>query len=152
MAVDSAMCPCGNDRRYEDCCQPVHQGQATRTADALMRARFSAYVLHDNEFLLASWHPQTRPAHIDAAQGPQWKRLQILDHRSDGEQATVLFEATGCATGQWFVLQEQSRFLRDEEHWRYHSGDVSEQSLTPGRNDPCPCGSGRKFKRCCLGS
>ena len=143
-------CACGSGQSYAACCQPIHEGHRTEDPAAVMRARYCAYVLDLNAFLLDSWHPDTRPAALGSDPRPTWKHLQIIRCDIQDRQAQVHFQATGLAAGHWFVLEEQSRFLWTDGQWRYHSGEVAEHALRPGRNDPCPCGSGRKLKRCCI--
>lgn len=143
-------CFCGAQAEYGQCCQPLHQGQVAPSVAALMRSRYSAFVLGLDAYLLTSWAPQTRPAALSLADQPEWKRLELLEHAEDGECATVLFRATGLAADGWCVLEERSRFIRHDGHWCYLDGDCQHHALSPGRNDPCPCGSGKKLKKCCL--
>lgn len=114
-----------------------------------MRARYSAYCLGLDEFLRRSWHPDTRPAQLATEQPAPWQRLQVNGADEDGNRATVSFEATWRSGDEWGLLRETSLFLRENGNWYYHSGDTTEQRLKPERNHPCPCGSGRKFKKCC---
>lgn len=116
-----------------------------------MRSRYSAYVLQRTDYLLRTWHPTTRPVNLDlAAEGVVWQGLEIIG-RSHGtgedDEGAVEFVAH-CQAGQ---LHERSRFIRESGQWYYLDGTllppVQKEKL--GRNDPCPCGSGRKFKKCC---
>jgi SEC-C motif-containing protein len=65
VAPISTPCPCGSPHPYDACCQPLHQGAAAASAEALMRSRYSAYVLGLEDYLLATWHADTRPAALD---------------------------------------------------------------------------------------
>ena len=114
-----------------------------------MRSRYSAFVLQLADYLRATWHPQTRPASLDMKGSPQWTSLQVLDAGHTGEQGNVHFRAIYRAGSGWGYLEEHSDFLLEDGRWYYLSGDPSEGGLKPGRNDRCPCGSGRKFKVCC---
>lgn len=114
-----------------------------------MRARFSAYVLGNVHFLKQSWAPETCPAQLDADRPSPWKSLTVMPINPDSPDQ-VHFRATGFDGKDWFALEEHSRFVQDAGGWLYHSGEVEQHRLVPGRNDACPCGSGLKYKRCCL--
>jgi SEC-C motif domain protein len=119
-----ARCPCGGGA-YETCCAPLHAGQAAPTAERLMRSRFSAFALGLGDYLLASWHPSTRPAHSDR-DDIEWRRLQIVDTDAGGpDDATgiVEFRASYRIDGTAGVLHERSRFARDDGRWAYLDGD-----------------------------
>ena len=73
----------------------------------------------------------------------------VLDSGEDGHTGRVHFRATCRDDGGFAVLEERSRFVREHNHWLYLDGEHTVTALKPGRNDPCPCGSGRKFKKCC---
>jgi SEC-C motif-containing protein len=143
-------CPCGSNIHYSDCCQPLHQGQAASSPEALMRSRFSAFALQLKAYLLASWHPDTRPEQLDLDPNTQWKRLEILSARSKNNRGEVHFKATFCERDGWHLLEETSQFCFENNHWFYYTGDYQPQMLSPKRNDSCPCGSGKKYKKCCL--
>ncbi|MQM32004.1 MAG: hypothetical protein CRU78_16430, partial [Candidatus Accumulibacter phosphatis] len=63
--TSKSTCPCGSERPYAECCGPLHDGAAAPDAAALMRSRYSAYVLAIEAYLLSTWHPSTRPTQID---------------------------------------------------------------------------------------
>ena len=158
--TDTRQCPCHSGMRYAECCGAAHSGQKrSATAQALMRSRYSAYVLGDIAYLLRTWHPSTRPAAIDPAAIPDWCGLDILrTEKGQGcdDQGIVEFKATALLQGKVFTLHEASRFVLEAGQWLYVSGDILEDSAQAGsavskagRNSPCPCGSGKKFKKCC---
>jgi SEC-C motif domain protein len=97
------------------------------TAEALMRSRFEAFRDSDAEWLLASWHPSTRPTTIDLANNPRWPGLQIVDMVGgtvDDETGVVEFRATYVvAPGEVRVLHERSRFIREDGRWYYVDGE-----------------------------
>ena len=166
---NAVSCPCESGALFEACCGPLLSGTAmAATAEALMRSRYTAYVRAAIPYLLETWHPSTRPQEIDVDAMPHWCGLEILacDQGGEGDtQGWVEFRATALAEGRLLVLRERSRFVRDEGAWRYVDGEFIEeekpvaappspapdkaQSGKVGRNDPCPCGSGKKFKKCC---
>jgi len=148
--VTPDFCPCGKGPAYSACCQPYHQGKPAPTPEALMRSRYSAFVLGLEDYLNATWHTSTRPRELELADSPQWASLQILSSDEQRDDGAVHFRAVYRAGGSWGYLEEKSRFLREDGRWYYVNGDTSEGTLKPGRNDPCPCGSGRKYKACCL--
>lgn len=146
---DQDPCPCGTGLSYDACCGPYHLGAAAPTPEALMRSRFSAFNKKMSGYLMASWHPESRPTELDLSQSPHWTRLEVLDTSQILDQGTVHFKAIYRSGSAWGYLEEVATFVRQGEQWLYLSGRVSEGRLKPGRNEACPCGSGRKFKSCC---
>ena len=121
-------CPCGHPGGYACCCEPLHAGAAAATAEALMRSRYSAYVLGSEDYLLATWHPSTRPdASLLAAQppAPTWLGLDVRAHRIiDDDHAIVEFVARyRLGGGPARRLHETSRFVRETQRWYYVDGD-----------------------------
>ncbi len=115
-----------------------------------MRARFSAFVLADNDFLIASWAPETRPSRAELGEpGPHWRRLIVEASEHGADQGWVRFRAIARQPDGWLALDETSRFRHADGQWYYLDGDAEWQRLRVGRNAPCPCGSGFKAKRCC---
>ena len=143
-------CPCGSRQPYSTCCEPCHQGKPASSPEALMRSRYSAFVLNLTDYLKATWHTSTRPQDLDLTEAPKWVSLQVLSSDEGEHEGTVHFRALYRAGGGWGYLEENSRFVRDDERWYYVPGDTREGTLKPGRNESCPCGSGRKYKACCL--
>ena len=119
-------CPCDPSRPYAACCGPLHAGAPAADAQALMRSRYSAYVLGLREYVLATWHPSTRPPvlELDPA-ATRWLGLDVKRHRSDGaDAATVEFVARYRVGGGSAVrLHEVSRFLREDGRWYYLDGE-----------------------------
>lgn len=143
-------CPCGSGESYSACCQGYHQGKPAPTPEALMRSRYSAFVLKLADYLQSTWHTSTRPQNLGLEQTPRWASLNILSSDDSGNDGTVHFRAIYRTDNGWGYLEEKSDFLREGGRWYYVSGDTSEGVLKPGRNEPCPCGSGRKYKTCCF--
>lgn len=121
-------CPCYSKKTYQTCCEPLHQGQPAQSAEALMRSRYSAYVLKLDDYLCRSWHASTRPNDLTQAslQGTKWLGLIITDAQSqDATHATVSFEARfRNAKGKTQTLKETSRFILEKGHWFYIDGDI----------------------------
>lgn len=110
---------------YVACCGPLHSGAATAlTALELMRARYSAFAVGDASYLLATWHPATRPASIDLDPAVEWRRLRILG-LTDGTEAddagTVEFVAHywDSARSEYGRQHENSKFTRQAGRWFY---------------------------------
>jgi SEC-C motif-containing protein len=160
-------CHCGSGRELTECCLPVIRGERrAATAEELMRSRYSAFVIADIDWILASHHPDTRDE-VNAeeveewAKGSEWLGLRIRDTDAGGaddETGTVVFRARYKVQGQQVDHVERAHFEREDGDWRFHSVLEEEDDrpeLKPvepksevGRNDPCPCGSGTKFKKC----
>ncbi|MEU7532163.1 YchJ family metal-binding protein [Saccharothrix sp. NPDC042600] len=116
-------CRCGSGEPYESCCAPYHQGdKQAPTAEALMRSRFTAFALRDEAYLLATWHPTTRPRHLDFDPDQHWTHLQI-HNRTEGTPfhttGTVEFTAHYRYQGEPQELHENSRFTREATRWLY---------------------------------
>jgi|TARA_B100000965_G_C19565376_1_gene746610 SEC-C motif domain protein len=127
----------------------LHHGEPASSPEALMRSRYSAFVRDNADYMRASWHPDTRPAELTLEGGDQWLGLEIVDAKQEGDAGQVHFRATHRDGDGFAVLEEHSRFVRENDHWFYLDGEHTVTPLKPGRNNPCPCGSGRKFKKCC---
>ena len=127
--ADARACPCGLPRALAECCGRWHAGEPAPDAEALMRSRYSAYVLGLADYLLATWHPSTRPAMLefDAPGTRTWLGLAVRAHRRlDAVRAEVEFVARSrVGGGRAQRLQERSRFVREDGCWYYVDGDVS---------------------------
>ncbi|HEX6736213.1 MAG TPA: YchJ family metal-binding protein [Azonexus sp.] len=122
-----SLCPCASGRPYADCCARPHGGEAAATADVLMRSRYSAYVLGLEDYLLATWHPSTRPESLNLAEeaGTKWLGLEVRRHQQQDERhATVEFVARYRVAGRGHRLHECSRFVREDGRWFYVDGDI----------------------------
>ncbi|MBU1689527.1 MAG: hypothetical protein KJ958_06015 [Gammaproteobacteria bacterium] len=126
-------CPCGRPYSYEDCCGRYTGGSGSSTpaptAEALMRSRYTAYTLAQEPYLLATWHPSTRPAALDlnAEPRPKWLGLQVKCHQqTDDNHAEVEFIARYKIGGRAYRLHETSRFVREKGQWYYLDGDIKE--------------------------
>lgn len=119
-------CPCDLQRPYADCCGRWHAGPPAPDAASLMRSRYSAFVLGLTPYLLATWHPRTRPATLDPDEpGLKWLGLQVRSHRTlDADHAEVEFVARSKLAGRAHRLHERSRFERIAGQWCYVDGDL----------------------------
>lgn len=121
-------CPCGSGRPFAACCERALSGQRPAPdAEALMRSRYVAYSLGDAAYLLATWHPRTRPETLDLETQPRvkWIGLEIRAHRQlDDDHAEVEFIARYRINGRAQRLHETSRFVRENGSWYYVDGDI----------------------------
>jgi SEC-C motif-containing protein len=117
-------CPCGGTD-YAACCARFHSGDTATDASYLMRARYSAYVLKLKDYLLATWHPDTRPAQLELT-NDKWLGLEVLQHKSiDADHETVEFIARYKTGGRAHRLHEISQFVREDGSWFYVDGQFS---------------------------
>ena len=129
MPSTALACPCGSAVTHARCCGRYHAGplhlQAPDAA-ALMRSRYSAFVLGLTDYLLATWHASTRPVSLQAdAPGLKWLGLEVRHHtQQDVDHATVEFVARSKLGGRAQRIHETSRFLREEGRWFYLDGDL----------------------------
>ena len=123
-------CPCGSGAPFSACCSPVLDGEPAPTAEALMRSRFSAFVVGDEDHIFRSWHPRTRPPGPYCHARTRWLDLTVHEtvgggaEAADGEEAVVDFTAhflTGDGRGRVVEdeLEERSRFVRRAGRWLY---------------------------------
>jgi SEC-C motif-containing protein len=157
-------CPCCSGRSYEQCCEPLLLGQTrAATAEAVMRARYTAYTLAEIDYLYQTSGPRVR-REFDAessrkwAQSAEWKGFSIRRAEGGGEQDTsgvIEFVAQYQIDKSDFEHHEIAQFGRVDGEWRFVDGQmvnpppVRRDTPKIGRNDPCTCGSGKKFKKCC---
>jgi len=161
MTETNETCPCGSGASFGDCCEPIIKGtRESETAEELMRARYSAFVTQAIDFIVASTHSRTRKD-IDLtfirewSETSTWHGLEILETKQVNEnKAFVSFEAQFAQGDEVQHHREKSLFERENGEWRFVTGDelknptVRYEAPRPGRNDPCPCGSGKKYKKC----
>lgn len=122
----SDACPCGKPLSYAACCGQLHAGGTAADAEALMRSRYSAYVRGRENYLLATWHPSSRPATLDFANEPaaKWLGLEVRAHHSRGDTASVDFVARCRIAGRAQRIHEISRFVREDGRWFYVDGEI----------------------------
>ncbi|MBL7664823.1 MAG: YchJ family protein [Bacteriovoracaceae bacterium] len=157
------LCPCDSGESYQNCCAPLHKNKAkAKTPEALMRARYCAYVTADIEFIAKT--QTTSNENFDAAAAmkwakeSKWKGLKIIKTSiaPKKDQGMVEFVAHYQDQNEKnFYHHEISDFVFRNDQWLFDKGTIV--GLDPikrsqpkvGRNDDCPCGSGKKFKKCC---
>jgi len=156
-------CPCGSGLDYGECCGPYISGvKNAPTAEALMRSRYSAYVEHAVDYIVETCTTDEKDR-IDVNQTKDWSEkstwlgLKILSTEKGGpadKEGTVEFEALYERDGLRDNHHETAKFRKKDGRWLYDEGNVMQKTVIRtgpklGRNEPCPCGSGRKYKHCC---
>ena len=158
------LCPCNSGKKYGECCGPILDGSAkAETAEALMRARYSAYVTEHVLFIRDSAVKAVRDEFSEEdttawCRASRWHGLEITRTEKGGKRdktGVVEFRATYTANGEFCNHHEVSTFVREDGEWRFEDGElvkdepIKREAPKVGRNDPCPCGSGKKYKKCC---
>lgn len=157
-------CPCGSGRAFDACCGPYLAGTAEPpTAEALMRARYTAHTRLDIDFIQRTHDPETRED-IDRELTERWARradwlgleIRATEAGQEGDDAgAVEFAVDYRENGERHRYHEWARFRCVDGSWLYVDGETPEQETVRregprvGRNDLCSCGSGRKYKKCC---
>ena len=149
----SNRCPCGSALEYSLCCQPYLSGEKIAPDPGhLMRSRYTAFVVKRADYLVQTWHPSCQASgfrqEIEAGfAGTEWLGLTVFEQAegSHSGEGFVSFVARFSEKGKTGAIIERSRFLKENGQWYYIDGTRPQF----GRNDPCPCGSGKKFKKCC---
>lgn len=155
-------CPCGSGIAFKNCCEPVISGKLpAETAEKLMRARYTAYTKQAMDFIFETTHPEHRQGYDHEgtkqwAESSEWLGLEIIstkdgaDHDSSGSVEFIARYKTGETNYQHHEL---AGFKREDRKWYFTDGtQVKPKPLSVvkiGRNDPCSCGSGIKYKKCC---
>ncbi|MCP4339494.1 MAG: hypothetical protein GY799_11545 [Desulfobulbaceae bacterium] len=153
--IEESLCPCGSGSTFSSCCLPILDDHSlATTAEMLMRSRYTAFVQQHGQHIQSSWHTRTRPKTLNFDDHPVvWLSLQVHSHQ-DGQagdnEGSVNFTSSYLENGQLCKLQEDSQFLKEDGLWYYLQGDCKVTKEKIARNTSCPCGSGQKFKRCCL--
>ncbi len=172
-------CPCGLDSTYTDCCGRLIRGSArAETAEDLMRSRNIAFALQEWDYLVdtlcAAERSKKSASDFEKGTGDlTWDKLEVGGTKKGGrddDEGQVEFSAHYSESGDKFAVHETGHFLKEDGRWVYSEkkskshvhgeGDTCGHSHAPkkpvvregakvGRNDPCPCNSGKKYKKCC---
>lgn len=169
------ICPCGSGVNFELCCEPFLIGKSNPdTAEKLMRSRYTAFVKKNVEYLKNTLAPESR-TDFDMtetrkwSESAKWKGLKILSTKNGTEsdkKGTVEFIATyeiegegldhhevsefrKSDAGQWYFVEGNSHTHKEGEDPHQKPQTVQREAPKIGRNDPCICGSGKKYKKCC---
>jgi len=142
-------CICGNNKTYDECCGAIiNSKKRASTPEELMRSRYSAYVNGDGRYLVSSTIKDNQ--HVDDAElieefsnSVEWLKLNILD----STDTQVEFKAYYREGSSIKLLHERSNFILENGIWMYVDGELFNSKVQ--RNEDCPCGSGKKYKKCC---
>ncbi|MBP9727025.1 MAG: SEC-C domain-containing protein [Gammaproteobacteria bacterium] len=179
-AILLSTCPCGSQKNYAECCEPLITGEKlSASPEALMRSRYTAFTQSNVDYLFSSMTPELQQ-HTDredlqnfAEEVSSWVRLEIIHATSiasDDIHGNVEFAAYFMYDGEQQRIHENSKFIKQDGQWFYaghqhqcsshshdHDHDHGHHHQAPheahdkiGRNDLCPCGSGKKYKKCCI--
>lgn len=142
-------CICGVGENFDSCCRAIISGErVASTAEELMRSRYSAYVKGDAKYLIvSSAHVENYEEEIKLIEAfsnsVEWLKLDVI-HTTE---TTVEFKAYYRDKHGIAVLHEKSNFEKENGMWKYMDGLLYNTKVE--RNESCPCGSGKKFKKCC---
>lgn len=144
-------CYCGSSKNFDDCCHLYHINFNAPTAEALMRSRFSAFATANVHYILETQVENLSqgvdPVSFKAELSKQrWVNLEI----TSSSETSVAFIASMLYNGILYTMQEHSQFISENGQWFYEKAlehNSSEREVK--RNEPCPCGSGKKYKQCC---
>lgn len=161
-------CLCGSQIDNKECCLPIINGSSSaKSPEQLMRSRYTAYAIKNAGYLFETYAIESQKSQSlteikQWAEQTKWLKLTIINtssYPSIDKQATKKFSSVSTVTfsakyilqNKIFTMTEQSSFIIENEEWRYLDGDFSSDNGVnlPGRNENCPCGSLKKFKRCC---
>ena len=156
-------CPCGSGQELDMCCGPIIANDSAPTAEALMRSRYTAFTIGDMDYLEKTNTDRIADEfnRVDietSLPDTEWLGLEVHGtQQGQEEDATgiVKFSVRYRIKGRSFNQFETAGFIREGGKWRYDKGDIELEKKQPnqvvkiGRNDPCPCGSGQKYKKCC---
>ncbi|MBN2651773.1 MAG: YchJ family protein [Spirochaetales bacterium] len=160
-------CPCCSGKNYDDCCKPYITGKKDApTAEALMRSRYSAYAMNEIDYIEAT-HIREERDNVSVEETKKWAEesiwlnLEIVSTKKGleaDENGVVEFKAKYQQGDVIYTHHEVSKFAKTDGKWYFAEGrssvtsaGASSDATKVGRNDPCPCGSGKKYKKCCSG-
>jgi SEC-C motif-containing protein len=161
---ETSPCPCNSGKPFADCCGPYITGKKRAPGpEELMRSRYTAYAMQNMPYLLETLHPGQRHDYDESgakkwASESEWEGLEVVNvatGAADADSGKVEFRATYRRDGEHLVHHEIAEFRKSGDNWYFFDGKMvgpgqyKRDTPKTGRNDPCPCGSGKKFKKCC---
>lgn len=164
-------CPCGSSSTFENCCQPLlKKKKKALTAEQLLRSRYTAFTQGEVDYVLDTHHSRTKSEvkHEEIEEwssGSTWHGLEVIRVEGGQEQDSsgkiifcARFKPLKTEDGSEPTVQEhweQSIFEKENGEWRFvdaqavKTGTYVREAPKVGRNDACPCRSGKKYKKCC---
>lgn len=157
------VCYCDSQKPFNECCEPIlNKSQKPKAAIDLLRARYSAFVVGNIDFVKETTHPDKlddfdEKEVSDWSKNSDWQGLKIhkIDEGKPAKNQTLIeFEAFYKNENNEFNHHERAAFQKEKDQWYFVDGFLVQKPVVnekgrPGRNDPCVCGSGKKFKKCC---
>lgn len=150
-------CPCGSNQAYSQCCEPYLLGKKTAaTPEILMRSRYTAYVKGNIDYIEKTQADNSDFNKAEAetwAKESEWLGLEIRNAKGNVVEFIARYKVKGQE--KVAVHQEISEFVQKDGDWLFKQGTIvgaqpiKRTEAKVGRNDPCPCGSGKKYKKCC---
>jgi len=145
------MCYCGEKLNYEEHCEKYIKGEEIpKTPLELMKSRYTAFATNNYQYIFDTYHPEKRDFTVDelkSGDGSNWIGLEIVDF--DNEKGIVTFIAKYKGTDEIMLHKERSRFVFENGRWYYYEMLPFPKVEKIKPNEPCPCGSGKKYKKCC---
>jgi SEC-C motif-containing protein len=162
-------CPCGSQKEYSNCCEPFITGkEIAPTPEALMRSRYTAYVKVAEPYLKETLAPESRGDYNEGdvrewAKKSEWLGLEILNAKGNSVEFVAKYRTQGKVLehhevstfrkegNRWYFVDGESHVHEEgkgHEHHKEPQKPVVREEPKVGRNDPCSCGSGKKFKKC----
>ena len=145
-------CPCGSTKSYRECCEPYLQGVKVATSALdLMRSRYCAYTTANGKYLVDTTDEENRyegdaELIVNHAATITWIKLEILSSDTDSVEFKAYYQ--NREDKSYHLHHEKSTFTFKDGRCFYHSGKLFKDEIK--RNEPCPCGSGKKYKKCCF--
>jgi SEC-C motif-containing protein len=162
--MSKELCPCCSGKTYQECCEPLIKDEAlAKNPEAMMRSRYTAYAKVEMDHLLRSTHPDQRGTHDEDAarkwaEDSEWDKLEIVSTTGGGKEdteGTVEFIASYREKGIPREYHENASFKKMGNEWYFYDAKLIgpttfvREKPKVSRNEPCPCGSGKKYKKCC---
>jgi SEC-C motif domain protein len=152
---NTSFCCCGSQKHYADCCEPLHLAtQQAETPEQLMRSRYSAYALKNAKYIYQTYARDKQAENPineikEFATSCRFTQLTIIDSGYEQAHGFVEFKANYFYQNLYCELYEKSQFIKEDGMWRYLDGVITPVAdIKVGRNDDCPCGSNKKYKKC----
>lgn len=161
--TEKSLCPCTSTKTFGECCARFLSRKAKpKTAEELLRSRYTAFVVADIDYVVETHHSKTvkdvnRKELEEWAQDSDWISLKVMEKEAgeaNDEKGTIVFHAQYDMDGKHNDHFEKSFFEKENGDWKFldahgiQTGPYVREEPKTGRNDPCPCGSGKKYKKC----
>ncbi|NTC84021.1 YchJ family protein [Agrobacterium tumefaciens] len=154
-------CPCGSSSEFGQCCEPLIKGAPATSPEALMRSRYTAFTLGDLDYIEGTCTEEAlrtlNRADLERSlPDMKWLEMKVRETSGgnrDDKHGSVTFSFRYTYGGREHSQTELARFVR-RDRWLYDGSEINPKGRpvrveSIGRNDPCPCGSGKKYKKCC---